>query len=325
MKSWTPHESIVLEKDPLFFDAASVRLDEVDWLDASDVAAAFRRYRAGELDWAVLDRNTVKLAREILPNEILYHPQNALSFVFFNMTKGPISQDLRLRQAIDLAIDRDTVIKVAASRSVPAYSLVPPVVTDYTPQTSAYDGKALSDIPMDQRLAKAKALVAEAGYGPDNHFKLSVSYTTDEATRQVLVAIKQMLLPVGIELGLDNMEWQVFIGRVNQHDVEAGRMGTTGSYVDAESSLSNFWGGANLFNFTGYKNPEFDRLFEQVMTEMDLSKRRQLAQQCERIAMNDLPIIPLSFPVAQFVVKPNLAGFVGNTAFPQSRYLSFKQ
>jgi len=231
-----------------------------------------------------------------------------------------LSQDVRLREAINLAIDRDVIVKQIDPRGeMPGYGIVPPMVPNYTSQTMPF-----KDTPMPERIARAKSLVQAAGYGPDHPLQLTAVYTTGEVTKEILTASRQMLAPIGIDLQLDNMEWQVLVSRTNQRDFQLGFLGTEGSFVDYESSLGNYWSKAGIYNYTGWSSPKFDALYEHGMTDMDEADRRKTMEEAERVLLADFPSVPLEYDVNNFLVSPKLTGFIGNIRFPQSRYLSFK-
>lgn len=320
LKSWVPQSAIVLEKNPYFFDAASVKIGEVDWLDAADRDAAVRRYRGGELDWAQLNRNTLPWAKANAPDQLHTALINQIDFIYFNMAKGVLAQDRRIREALNLATDREAIAtKIDPLGQIPAYSNTPTVISDYTPPVMPF-----KSMPQGDRLERAKALMQDAGYGPDHPLKLTISYPTQESTRQILGAIKQMWLKIGVDLQLDNMEWQVFVDKINQRNYDLAVMAAIGSYDDYENGLDNYRSDANFMNWCGYSNPKFDDLFHRGGTATDPATRRELMQQAEAVLLNDYPIIPLDFASLNRLVNPRLLGFVDSVLYPQSRHLSFK-
>jgi oligopeptide transport system substrate-binding protein len=237
-----------------------------------------------------------------------------------NMKKGVLAGDIRLREALNLAIDRELyVAKINPLGQLPAYSINPPILSNYTTQSMP-----MKDMPQSERIARAKELVAAAGYSPENPLKLTVDYPTQESTRQILLAFRQMLLPIGIDLTLNNMEWQVFVGLVNDRNFDIGILGSSGAYDDYENGLDNYRGDANDGNYSAYNNPVFDDLFHRGGTATDINVRRDLMQQAERTMLADFPIVPISFTALNRVVNPQLVGVLDGTRFPQSRYLSFK-
>ncbi|HLZ65989.1 MAG TPA: peptide ABC transporter substrate-binding protein [Aliidongia sp.] len=320
LKSWTPQTDLVLEKNPLFYDAASVKIDEVHWLNAEDPEAALRRYRAGELDWVGLTRNNLGWAKQNLADQFHSAPANQHAFMPINMVKGPLATDARLREALNLAVDREVLVsKLDPRGELPAYSIVPPVISDYTPQEMGFKSLSQAD-----RLKKAKELMAAAGYGPDHPLTLTAIYPTQESTRQLLLGIAAMWKPIGVDLKLDNMEWQVYISDINQRNYELGMMGEYGSYNDYESALDNYRSDAGQFNAPGYASAKFDDLFHRGGIARDMEIRRDLMQQAERVVIDDYATIPLEFGVINRVINPKLQGPVATEYYPQTRLLSFK-
>jgi oligopeptide transport system substrate-binding protein len=319
MKSWTPQSEIVLEKNPQFWDAASVKIDEVHWLNAEERETALRRYLGGELDWVQLNRNTLKAAREARPEEFHRADDNSYAFIMFNMTRGAWSKDRRIREAMSIAIDRNILVeKINPLGEKPAYSVTPPVISNYTPQDYAWKNE-----PMPDRLKRAKALMAEAGYSPDHPLAITISYPTQESTRQILLAIRAMWQPLGVTLELQNMEWQVFVGQVNTRNFDIGTMSLTGTYDDYESGLDNYRSDAGEYNMCAYSNPKFDELFHRGQTATDMATRRTSIEEAERVMLDDYPLIPLYMGILNKLVNPKLRGFVDSNDLPQSRYLSF--
>jgi oligopeptide transport system substrate-binding protein len=321
MKSWTPQSAIVMVKNPNFYDAASVKLDEVDWLNAEDLDAALRRFRAGELDFVDVLRTNIAYVRANMADVLHAAPTNVIQFMPINMTKGPLSKDVRLRQALNMAVDRETYVeKINPLHGIPAYSLTPTIVSDYTPPVFPF-----KDLTMAERIEQAKALMQAAGYGPDNHLKLTVTYPTRESTKQVLLAVAKMWQAIWVDLTLENCEFQIFEHRLNERDYELGMMGGAVNYDDYEYGLDNYRSDAGQFNWNGYSNPKFDDLYRRGGTSIDPGERRKLMQEAEAVVLGDYAVIPFNFDMRNRVVNPKLRGLVDGVLIPQSRYLSFAE
>jgi oligopeptide transport system substrate-binding protein len=319
MKDWVPQDQISLVKNPNFFDAASVKIDEVHWLIAADSNAALNRYRGGELDWVDVRRAQFAWAKQNLPDQLHRTPDNEYAFMNIDMAKGALAKDIRLREAFNLAIDRETLAyKISPLGQQPAYGIIPPVVSDYTPQSMSF-----KNMPQEDRIKRAKELVAAAGYGPDHPLPVTVSYPTEDNTRQILLAIRQMLQPIGIDLTLSNMEWQAYVGVMNQRNFDIGIMGASGPYDDYENGLDNFRSDAGEGNYCGYSSKVFDDLFHRGGTATDIATRRQLMEQAERTVLDDFAVVPISFAMLNRLVSPKLQGMDYSIKVPQSRYLSF--
>jgi oligopeptide transport system substrate-binding protein len=320
MQDWVPQDKITLVKNPNFYDAATVKIDEVRWINAPQFDAALNRYRAGELDWVEVRRSRYAWAKQNLPDQLHHANDNTINFLPINMVRGVLAQDVRLREALNLAIDRELIVtKISPLDQKAAYSIVPPVVSDYTPQDMKMKGMTQAE-----RVQRAKELVAAAGYTPDHPLKLAVSYPTEDNTRQILLSMQQMLQPVGINLELNNMEWQIYVGALNQKTYEIGFMGANAPYDDYEDGLDNYRSDAGDGNWTGYNSKTFDDLFHRGGTATDIGTRRELMETAERQALADFPVVPLYYGVVNRVVSPRVQGVVDAIKVPQSRYLSVK-
>lgn len=318
--SWTPQSDIVLKKNPLFYDADAVKIDEVHWLNVEDAASGLRRFRAGELDWIGLGRNDIDWAKKNLPDQYHFAPANQLTFMPINMTKGPLAQDVRLREALNLAIDRDVLVgKIDPRGEQAAYGLLPPVISDYTAQPMSFIAESHAE-----RLEKAKSLMAAAGFGPDHPLTITVNYSGNDSNRQLLLAIGAMWKPIGIDLKLEDMEFQILMSSVNQRNYEIAILTEAPSYNDYEYALGGFRSDAGLFNVTGYASDTFDDLFKRGSVATDVAVRRDFMQRAERTLAEDFPFVPLEFGVLNRVINPRLRGPVATQSNPQTRLLSFE-
>ncbi len=321
LKSWVPENDLVVTKNPLFYAAPSVPIDEVHWIGAEDMDAAIRRFRAGELDWVDCLRGTIQICRKDLAEDLRSAPINVLQLIVINMAKGVLAGDTRLREALNLATDRELLTtKIVPLGGQPAYGVVPPIVSDYAGPKMPF-----KDLAPAERITRAKALMQQAGYGPDHHLKVTISYPTRESTRQILLAIAHMWASIDVDVALDNMEFQIYDQHLNSRDYDLGIMGAFGAYDDFETVLDNYRSDAGDSNWTGYHNPKFDDLFHRGGTALDPAQRRDLMQQAEGVLLSDYPVIPLYFDMRNRVVSPKLQHFEAGVLYPQSRYLSLAE
>ena len=229
------------------------------------------------------------------------------------------SEHPKLREALSLAIDRETLAdKVRARGERPAYGWVAPVIPGYTPAT--YDWKSM---PMAARVARAKALLAEEGYGPDHPLAVTISYPTADETRKDLLAISAMWKSaLGVETKLANQEWRVYIAAMEQADFEIGHLGRSSELRDATILLEPFLGNAGENSDTFYANPAFDALDLEAERAPDVAAHNALLNQDRGgVMLADYPVIPLTFAMVNRLVSPQLAGWRDDEAYPQSRYI----
>ncbi|HVJ51013.1 MAG TPA: peptide ABC transporter substrate-binding protein [Aliidongia sp.] len=321
LEDWVPQSSITLAKNPLYRDAAQVRIDRVQFIVTDDQQAAEKRWEADELD--VFDRPPIQdLAklRASYPGELVSAPIDVHRFITINMSRAPLGTDLRIRQALSLALDRETLAgKVLPDGSLPAYSMVPPVIRGYEAQPVFF-----KDMSMAERLTLARKLMAEAGYGPDKPLKLTMVYPTQEDYRRELAAATVMWKEIGVELTLDNMQWQVFLSQVQQKNYDLGILGEINLGDDLESSFQNYQSSNATYNWPGYKSEAYDADFARGLVAATEAERLSAFEAAERQMMTDMPELPVTFQVSNVLVHKRVIGWHADTLFPLTRWLDVK-
>lgn len=179
LHAWRPNESILLSKNPYYWNQESVQLDEVHYFPAEDPNTTLKKYRSGELDitYSVPAERFKQIKDDpILSKDIRSQPYLSTFYYGINLTKEPLGKSKELREALSLVIDRELLTeKIIAAGETPAYCLVPHGTSNAIPQHVAF-----KDMPMAQRIERAKHLYAQAGYSEKNPFKVTFSYNTSE-------------------------------------------------------------------------------------------------------------------------------------------------
>ncbi|HEV2674275.1 MAG TPA: peptide ABC transporter substrate-binding protein [Aliidongia sp.] len=305
---WEPQQEIRLTRNPNYWDAKSVRIDVARWLVVESDETAFKRFRAGELDFSRIPVTEIPYARKNMAAEL--HPDVNMwtAYVILNVGKAPLS-DVRLRQALAMTIDRETLAdKVDPHGELPAYGLVPPGMPGYTQQPP--DWMALGKA---ERLTKAKALYAEAGYGPDKPLKLELIYPTSENARRMTSAMAGMWKQaLGAEIVMTNEENQVTLAQTRHHDFEMSLYGWIADYPDPWTFLSILQSDSGDLNTFDYKNPEFDQLLSKATQTIEPAARLKVLEAAERVISRDMPMIPLYYDVRPYLVSTRLDGYHAN-------------
>jgi oligopeptide transport system substrate-binding protein len=309
---WVVQARVALERNPYYWDAAHTAIDRIEYLPTEDAASEFKRYRAGELD--VTD--TVPLPqlpwiRERLGSELRIAPYLGISFYGFNLTRPPFRGNLKLRQALTLAVDPAIIVdKVMHGAGVPAEGWVPPGIAGYHAQSLPW-----ADWPWPRRIAEARRLYAEAGYSEQHPLDVEIRYNTQNDNRRVATVIAAMWKQtLGVRVTLVNEEWKVFLQNRRQRAVtQVFRGSWIGDYTDPFTFLE-ILGSHNGMNDSGYASPAFDALLARASTEADPPQRMRLLEAAERQVLADLPALPISFYVSKHLVKPHVLGWQDNLA-----------
>jgi oligopeptide transport system substrate-binding protein len=234
-----------------------------------------------------------------------------------------LSKDVRLRQALAMTVDRETIVsKILPRGQTPSYSFTPDVIGSHGYQPQKYD---FAGQPMAERIKRAKALLAAAGYGPDHPLTVTISYTTNDELRSLMTAIASMWkTSLGVETKLDNQEFQVLLANLRQQNYEIASLALQIDFDDPVQYLRVNATDAGDFNSAGYSNPAYDALLDQARVALDWPTRNALAEKAERIFMDDVPYITLFSYANNFMVKPRVVGWRPNEADSPSRFLSLK-
>lgn len=320
LQAWQPQAQIVLAKAANYYDAASVSLDKVIYYPTSDQNAALKRYRAGELDFTSdVPVEQIKWVRENLPKELHTHSQLGVFYYGFNLTKPPFKDNIKLREALTLAIDREPIVEsITGNGEEAAYGFVVPGVDNYG---AAYR-PAYADMPREARLARAKQLYAEAGYSQDKPLKVELLYNTNENNKKISVAIAAMWKQaLGVETELINKEWKTYLSDRRSYNTQVFRGSWLGDYNDANTFLDLFVSGGGS-NTVGLADPEFDALIAKAAQTQDMAARAEILHQAEKRLIDNFSLIPVYYFVSKHMVKPYVSGYAPNVMDHwQSKYL----
>lgn len=302
LASWVPLRELVLEKNPAHWDAGTVKLHKVVFIPTDDLNTAYKQFLAGESDWIPsVPPAQIESAKQ--RPEYYVTPYLGTYYFRFNVTKPP-TNDVRVRKALSMAVDRDSLTRfVTKAGEIPTSTFVPLM--------RGYEG--VRGLPFDP--AAAKKLLAEAGYPDGKGFpKTELLYNTNELHRAVTQAIQQMWKEhLGIQIDLVNVEWKVYLDRQKQLDYQISRAGWIGDYVDPNTFL-DMWitGGGN--NQTGWSNKRYDELIARAGCGIvDPRERMKVLNDSERILVTDeVPIMPLFTYVNKGMLSRKVKGWHPN-------------
>ncbi len=301
LAAWRHGEEIVVRKNPRYWGARNVRLQEIHFHLIENADTEERAYRSGQLHVTeFVPASKLATYAETAPGELQVVPFFSTYLYEFNLARPPFD-DPRVRRAFALAIDRASL---AASQSqqhlLPAAGLVPPGTDGYR-----FTGEhALRFDP-----AAARRLLAEAGYPDGRGFpSANLSYDVSARHQHVAEVLQQMWEKnLGVRVNLANIEGRVFHAERVQRKYALARGGWVGDYLDPHAFLSvHLTGGGQ--NVAGYANPEFDRLVRAALDERDQAARHELYRQAEDALMRDLPVLPLYHYTSQHLVAPSVRG-----------------
>ncbi|PTO92791.1 peptide ABC transporter substrate-binding protein [Vibrio splendidus] len=307
LSKWVPNEYVEVERNPNYWDDTSTVINKVTYLGLSSQNAELIRYQAGEID--MTNRVQLEYYQKLIQESPEQIKAQALlgSYVYsFNTRQAPFD-DVRVRQALSMAVNREILVEKVTGQGEPeAYSVTPNNIPDYTAPLSEFNS-----LDSTQRLTKAKTLLADAGYNESNPLKFTLTYNTSENHKKIAIAISSMWKPLGVKVELENMEWKAYVAAKGAGDYQVARSWAFGDYPEPSALLEAFTCG-HTANESGYCNPDYDELLQQASKTEDQSKRFTLYQQAESLLNKSAAVMPLHHYNHTRLVRNTLKGFPNN-------------
>ncbi|MFD1172579.1 peptide ABC transporter substrate-binding protein [Oceanobacillus picturae] len=290
LESWAHKDQVVLKKYEDYWDAETVKLETINMYMVDDANTALEMYNGGELDWA--GDPTSSLPLPAIPSlkqdgSLNLSPLAGVYYYAFNTEESPFD-NVNIRKAFASAINREGIVQSITQREEqPAMALVPPSIWEENEEGYFEDNNA------EQAKEYLEAGLEELGM--DELPPISLSYNTDEAHAAIAQAVQDMWREnLGVEVELNNEEWNVYLDSMGEGNFQAGRMGWLADFNDAINFLEIFQSiGGN--NYTNWENEEYSDLLEQSRTEGDADARKEILREAEQIFMDEMPIAPVYF------------------------------
>lgn len=292
---------IVMRKNPEYWDADNVVMENLRGVTVNDNNIALTRYQAGELDRVQIPAGQYPRLKEQFPDQAVSVPYGCSYAYVMNLgEKGPeVLKDKRVRQAMALGMNRDIVVdQVLQGGQRPGYTW-----THWAVQGFQQPADGMWDMTQDERNDRARELLAEAGYGPDNPVRIQVQYNTDEGHRLVAIAAQQFWRQLGIEATLNNVEWAVHLDRLQNQDFQVARYAWCADYNEPSTFLDWFTTGG--YNSGKWSNDEYDSLMRESKTADDTAP---LYQRAEEILAEEVPAVFVYHYAKVDMINPAIRG-----------------
>ncbi len=318
MKEWRPYDKIVLVKNPNYYEADLVALDEITILPINDNTTNVNIYKAGEAD--MMQANAVPQPFiTVLRQKADFHITPAFTSYYYllNTTKPPFDNVL-LRYALNMATDKKAITDFLSAGQIPALNLVPPIEGYETPKslTVNVDGKSYDVLSFN--VDAARELLAKAGFangvGRDGRrLNVEILFNTLEAHKQIAEIVQQQWRKnLNIDVTLVNQEWKVYLETLdNLHYAGAARRAWNGDYVDPNTFLDMFVTGS-VNNGSGWTDEKYDRMLKEANATTDAALRMKKLSECETYLLKNMPFVPLYIYTWFYLQKPYVRGIEEN-------------
>ena len=313
LKTWKPYDTLVVERDPMYWDAANVKLDEIHFYPMSDNPTIMNLYKVGEID-AVLNHTVPNAWLDVVRTKQDYMDglEASINYLQINVTQPPMN-DVRVRKAFNYAIDKEAWAKWR--------KIVKPL-TAFTPEG------IFQDYPQPQgdkfNPEEARRLLGEAGFPvtkkADGGYtcpkfpvdQVEYIYNTQESNKAMAEWMQaQWKQNLGITVSLRNMEWKTFLNVRAKLEYKGFSRGAWGAdYMDPFTFLSLFYTGGE--SGTGWLDPKYVAMLDEANRMLDPKKRYELLAKAEKYMLDAQPVIPIDTAATNWVKKPYVKGMYPN-------------
>ncbi|HIY62606.1 MAG TPA: peptide ABC transporter substrate-binding protein [Candidatus Mediterraneibacter stercoripullorum] len=305
LTEYVPDQYFVLEKNENYWNKDAIRLERITYRFFDDTQSMATAYETGEVDVATSLPSSVMELYE--GREDLYvTDQIATRYIYFNLNVEPLN-DVRVREAMNLALDREELCTIVGTDTEPTYNLVAKYMTDRSTGEYFVDG---AEQPFEENVERARELLAEAGYPNGEGFPtLTYSYPTLEMDSDTAQVIQQQLKEtLNIDIQLNPQELQANYSARHAGDFELCRMNWTADFADPYTYLSMLLSNST-YNCSGIHDEEYDAIVAQSDRETDPAKRSELMHQAEQLAVGEqFYIMPLYAMKSVNLVNPDITG-----------------
>lgn len=302
---WEHDDHLTLEKNETYWNQEAITMDTIDFKMIADPTTEYQMYQSGALD-LVTNLPAEAIEQEKDNDAYINYSSFSVYTYTFNVEEEPFT-NANIRRALAHAIDREAITNnISQGGEVPAYGYVANGIN--TPNDEDFSDEADAYYTFD--VDKAQELLTEGleEEGWDELPAFSLKYNSEANHKKIAEALQEMFKQnLGVDVSLENQEWNTFIDTFKQKNFQVARMGWVGDFLDPYPVL-NLYTTNSSSNFTNWSNEEFDELLAQSLTEQDEEKRFELLHEAERVLMEDMPVIPILFPATNGLLNEKVEG-----------------
>lgn len=307
LTEWRHNSDYVLEKNDQYWDADNVDLDSVNVQIIESEGAASSEFMAGNLDFLGSPYGTVSLdAMETFEEQGILETkaQSAIYWYVMNV-EDPVTSNVNIRKALGYAVNRQNIVdNISKGGEIPALGYVPPMIPGFEEDRGYFE-----DADYDTAREYLAVGLEELGLEDASELTINLSINTSEAHSVIAQDVQEnWAKELGINVNIDNTEWQVYLDKLSMLDYQVGRMGWTGKYNDATTYLDMYRTKDVGNNDTGWESEEYKALLDASDFELDEEARLDLLRQAEAVMIEEMPVIPIYYYSNAYVTKEGVKG-----------------
>jgi peptide/nickel transport system substrate-binding protein len=280
-------DRIVVERFANYWNKDDIHVEKVVYLPIVDSTVRLANLKSGQLDFIErMAASDVPALKSDARFRIAKITEIGYQGITINVgksdfaQKNPLGKDSRVREAFELALDREGIVQVAMDGEAA-------VGNQWVAPDNTYYAK---NMPMPKRdLARAKALLKDAGV-PNPSFTLMTPTTSD--AQKVAQVVQAMVKEAGFDVKIQSTEFATSLNLADKGEYDAYVLAWSGR-ADPDGNIFSFDACKQPLNYAGYCKPEVDEILSKSRTTRDAAERRKLFEQLAAIALKDRPIVYL--------------------------------
>lgn len=326
LEVWNHDANISLRKNNEYYDASSVKLEGIDFDMIEDENTAWQKYEGGDYDFLTpLPQAVVSQMKQSEHPELVISSQVGTYYYNFNLN-NEIFKNVNIRKGLSMTLDRETIVdKIAQGGQIAAEGVVPFGLIDDTGKEFRDDVGTLIEYDLEKGQELFKKGLEEEGLTEKDFSDVVILYNTAESHKKIAQAAQEMWKKaLGIDIQIENVDFQVKLDREKAGDFDISRAGWLGDYMDAITFIE-LWESTSSFNDAKYNNPEYDELVRIAKSSSDAKERFDAMKKAEKILLDDMPVIPVYFYTQPYAQKPYLKGvYKPLVNYPKLTYAEFE-
>lgn len=302
---WVPDNMVSINKYDKYFIEGQPNFDTIEFYVMGDSSARLAALRTGSVDVINADTSMLPLvANDANINTIFYQSRNYATLCL--NTNLDQFQDVRIRQAISLAINREEIIDMAYNGEAE--------ISGFVPASMGHWAVDVTEHPMyQQNIDEAKRLMAEAGYA--DGFEVTLIVGLLDSLRDIGVVVQQQLAEIGITVNVVNKENAEYVDLWSAHDFEMMAC-QNGAGSDPSRGVAFFFKTGNSANIAEYSNARVDELCDLGAGTTDVVAREGYYTEAINIILEECPNVVIASPREYFMAAVKLEGFAPSAATP---------
>lgn len=301
LEEWKKDSSIILTKNPKYWDKGHVYLNKIDISIIGDPQTTFFMFENGELDW--VGSPFVRLSQDISSKVLNQTAKDSLIYWFMvNTQKFPFNSK-KIRQALSFAIDREAVVRaVFHEAGIPRISVLPPnlgMVKEFPSRGFAEAKRYFEDALEELGILREEFPEITLSYVMDIESHKRIAQAVQDQWRKILGLKKVALCP---------KEWKIHLNELLCKDYDIGFLGWNTSLLDPYFILQVFKDSANSRTINTWESPEYVAILNQATESHSSEERLSFLKKAEEMLYEEMPLIPLCNVKKRYAKSPCLKG-----------------